>query len=206
MPLASSQGTFHGTFFKAGHNPHRPSVSSQWTPFPHTSGTCAPNNQPFTSSHATAPSGPTRGTMQGRARLWQCSSAFFFLSAAARLGNVAVVPMRPASLQPYEERRGGGSFVSVPDVLGWFGRFFYLAFFFLHCLTRDGGDGRARGRQAWWFGGVGRGRGEVTPHRYGWADRGCEISLRMMRRGDVEDGVLVFVGGDDMAGAQSAEG
>lgn len=32
---------------------------------------------------------------------------FFFLSAVARLGNVAVVPMRPASLQPYEERRGG---------------------------------------------------------------------------------------------------
>lgn len=96
---------------------------------------------------------------------------FFFSSAAARLGNVAVVPMRPASLQPYEERRGGGggSFVSVPDVLGWFGRFFYLAFFFLHCLTRDEGDGQARGRRAWWFGGVGRGErgGDPSPLRLG---------------------------------------
>lgn len=171
MPLASSQGTFHGTFFKAGHNPHRPSVSSQWTPFPHTSGTYAPNNQPFTSSHATAPSGPTRGTMQGRARLWQCSSAFFF---SPRWPGWVTLLSSPCAQPPFSltRKEGGGQFVSVPDVLGWFGRFFYLAFFFLHCLTRDGGDGRARGRQAWWFGGVGRGErgergGDPSPLRLG---------------------------------------
>lgn len=68
-------------------------------------------------------------------------------------------------------------------------------------MTAGRGAGRLGGLV-----GLGGGEGGVTPHRYGWADGGCEISLRMMRRGDVEDGVLVFVGGDGMAGAQSAEG
>lgn len=71
-------------------------------------------------------------------------------------------------------------------------------------VTAGRGAGRLGGLVG--LGGGRGGRGGVTPHRYGWADGGCEISLRMMRRGDVEDGVLFFSGGDGMAVAQSAEG
>lgn len=113
------------------------------------------------------------------------------------LGNVAVVPMRPA---PFSLTRTKGGDCSVPDVLGWFGRFFYLAFFF--CTASLGmrvTGGRGAGRLGGLVGlGGGRGRGEgegATPHRYYWLDESCKIPLMIMRRGDAGDDILVFAGG-----------
>ncbi|KAK0752065.1 hypothetical protein B0T18DRAFT_404008 [Schizothecium vesticola] len=114
MPLGPSQGTFARQDRQTEPNSHRPSPSSQWTPFLHTSGTFAQ-----TTGHSRHPTRPRRRdlfthlttTMQGRDRLWQC---LFFFSPLPRpgLGNVAcccccpVCPMQPSPLQPYEE---GGS-------------------------------------------------------------------------------------------------
>lgn len=66
-------------------------------------GSCL-NNQPFTSSHATAPSGPTHHA--GSRHI-----VAVLLFSPRGLGNVAVVPMRPAPFS-LTRKKGGGLFGS----------------------------------------------------------------------------------------------
>lgn len=114
------------------------------------------------------------------ARLWQC---FFSL----RAGWVTLLSS-PCAQPPSALRGRRGVIVrSVPDVLGWFGRFFYLAFSFCTAslgmrVTAGRGAGRLCGLEG------------VTPYRHCWLDENCEIPLMMMRRGDAGDDILVLAG------------